>query len=193
LHEYLQRGGRPAFMVRLVVAATLSPSYGIYSGFELCENRALREGSEEYLDSEKYQYKVWDWDRPDNIKELVTTVNRIRHSHLALTLARNLRFLESSNPNIIAFAKTTPDLADVLVIIVNLDPHNVQDGSVRLVPELFHRVERGKTPSAGVPATFELSDLLTESTYTWRGEWNYVRLDPNWMPAHVLHIRRPTP
>jgi starch synthase (maltosyl-transferring) len=192
LHEYLQQGGRPAFMVRLILAATLSPSYGIYSGFELCENRALAAGSEEYLDSEKYQHKTWDWDRPGNIKELVTTVNRIRCAHPALALGRNLKFLESSNPNIIAYAKTTPELADVLVMVVNVDPHNVQDGTIRLVPGLFHRAERGKVLVGGVPASYELTDLLTESTYTWRGEWNYVRLDPNWMPAHILHVKPPT-
>ena len=192
LHEYLQQGGRPAFMVRLILAATLSPSYGIYSGFELCENRALSPGSEEYLDSEKYQYKVWDWNRPGNIKELVTTVNRIRRAHPALALARNIRFLESSNPNIIAYAKIAPALSDVLVMVVNLEPHSVQDGTIRLVPELFHRADRGKPVTGSVPASYELTDLLTESTYTWRGEWNYVRLDPTWMPAHILHVKSPT-
>jgi starch synthase (maltosyl-transferring) len=191
LHEYLQHGGRPAFMVRMILAATLSPSYGIYSGFELCENRAVAPGSEEYLDSEKYQYRVWDWDRPGNIKDLVTTVNKIRRSHPALALARNIKFLESSNPKIIAYAKTTSDLADVLVTVVNVDPHNVQDGTIRLVPELFHKAERGKTAAGGVPESYELTDLLTESGYTWRGEWNYVRLDPSWMPGHILHIKRP--
>ena len=191
LHEYLQQGGRPAFMVRLILAATLSPSYGIYSGFELCENRALSPGSEEYLDSEKYQYKAWDWNRPGNIKELITTVNRIRRAHPALALARNIRFLESSNPNIIAYAKITPDLADVLVMVVNLEPHSVQDGTIRLVPELFHRADRGKPVTGSVPASYELTDLLTESTYTWRGEWNYVRLDPTWMSAHILHVKPP--
>jgi starch synthase (maltosyl-transferring) len=192
LHEYLQKGGRPAFMVRLILAATLSPSYGIYSGFELCEKRALAAGSEEYLDSEKYQHKTWDWDRPGNIKELVTTVNRIRRTHSALALGRNLRFLESSNPNIIAYAKTTPELAEVLVMVVNVDPHNVQDGTIRLVPGLFHRAERGKALVGEVPTSYELTDLLTESTYTWRGEWNYIRLDPTWMPAHILQIKPPT-
>ena len=159
--------------------------------------RAVREpraaaGSEEYLDSEKYQYKTWDWDRPGNIKELVTTVNRIRRGHPALALARNITFLESSNPNIIAYAKTTSDLTDVLVTVVNVDPHNVQDGTIRLVPELFHRRAAGQAVAGGVPASYELTDLLTESTYTWRGEWNYVRLDPNWMPAHILQIKPPT-
>jgi starch synthase (maltosyl-transferring) len=189
LHEYLQQGGRPAFMVRLILAATLSPSYGIYSGYELCENHALMPGSEEYLDSEKYQIKAWDWERPGNIKELVTTVNKIRREHPALGLVRNIEFLESTNPNIIAYAKTTPDLTDVLVTVVNLDPRDVQDGNIRLVPGLFHRTERGEVLAGEVPQSYELTDLLTESTYTWRGEWNYVRLDPHWMPAHVLHIK----
>jgi len=141
-------------MVRLILAATLSPSYGIYSGFELCENRALTAGSEEYLDSEKYQFKAWDWDRPGNIKELVTTVNKIRRGHPALALARNITFLESSNPNIIAYAKTTSDLTDVLVTVVNVDPRNVQDGAVRLVPELFHHAQRAsRWPGACRKAT----------------------------------------
>ena len=189
LHEYLQQGGRSAFMVRLILAATLSPSYGIYSGFELAENRAVAPGSEEYIDSEKYQIKVWDWERPGNIKELVTTVNKIRRGHPALALARNIMFLESTNPNIIAYAKTTADLTDVLVTVVNVDPRNVQDGNIRLVPELFQRSERGKVLTGKVPPSYELTDLLTESIYTWRGEWNYVRLDPNWMPAHILHFK----
>jgi starch synthase (maltosyl-transferring) len=119
-------------------------------------------------------------------------VNKIRRSHSALALARNIKFLESSNPNIIAYAKTTADLADVLVTVVNVDPRNVQDGTIRLVPELFHRAERGKSVSGRVPESYELTDLITESTYTWRGEWNYVRLDPNWMPGHILQIKRPT-
>jgi starch synthase (maltosyl-transferring) len=123
LPEILQKGSKPAFVSRLVLAATLSPSYGIYSGFELCENRPLTQGSEEYLDSEKYQIRVRDWDRPGHIKSLVTALNRIRREHRALQRADNLRFLPSSEPHLIAYAKATPDLEDVLVIVVNVDPN----------------------------------------------------------------------
>jgi starch synthase (maltosyl-transferring) len=179
LHEILQKGGRPAFITRLVLAATLSPTYGIYSGFELCENRALCEGSEEYLDSEKYQYKVWDWDRAGNIGALVTLVNRIRREHRALQLADNLVLLESSNAEIIAYAKLTPDGKDVMLVVVNLDPFHAQDGMVRVPADL---------PGTTEERTFQVVDLLDGATYAWRRGWNYVRLDPQALPAHVLSL-----
>jgi starch synthase (maltosyl-transferring) len=179
LHEFLQKGGRPAFVSRLVLAATLSPSYGVYSGFELCEDRPLREGSEEYLDSEKYQICAWDWDRPGNIKPLVATINAIRREHRALQLADNLRFLSSSDPHLISYAKTTPDLEDVLVIVVNVDPHAGHEGVVTLPDALFnHR------------SCYGVTDLLTGARYTWHGPTNYVRLDPQAVPAHVLRVER---
>jgi starch synthase (maltosyl-transferring) len=179
LPQILQKGGRPAFVSRLVLAATLSPSYGIYSGFELCENRPLREGSEDYLDSEKYQIKVRDWDRPGHIKSLVATINRIRREHRALQLADNLCFLPSSEPHLIAYTKATPDLADVLVVVVNVDPHSVHEGVVTLPDALVnHRPRYGVT------------DLLTGARYTWEGPTNYVRLDPQALPAHMLHVAR---
>jgi starch synthase (maltosyl-transferring) len=177
LHEILQKGGRAAFLARLVLAATLSPSYGIYSGFELCENRPLRAGAEEYLDSEKYQIRVWDWDRPGHIKPLVTTVNAIRREHRALQLADNLRFLPSSEPHLIAYAKATPELQDVLVIVVNVDPYAAHEGVVTLPEALFRN-----RPCYGV------TDLLTGARYTWHGATNYVRLDPRALPAHVLRV-----
>ncbi len=190
LHEYLQKGGRPAFITRLILAATLSPSYGIYSGFELCENRAVKQGSEEYLDSEKYQVRVWDWNRPGNINHVVTLVNRIRREHPALAFSRNLVFLESSNPNIIAYAKFDAQRRDVLVMVVNLDPYNVHDGTIRLASEILHPVDRfdpdAKRPA--LPWTYAVSDLLTGARYDWRNEWNYVRLDPQALPAHILKI-----
>jgi starch synthase (maltosyl-transferring) len=179
LHEILQKGGRPAFIMRLVLAATLSPTYGIYSGFELCENRALHEGSEEYIDSEKYQHKVWDWDRAGNIKDIVTRVNRIRRQHRALQLADDLVLLESSNQEIIAYAKLTPDGKDVLLIVVNLDPFRAQDGMVRVPADL---------PGTTEDRTFQVVDLLDGAAYSWRRGWNYVRLDPQVMPAHVLSV-----
>jgi starch synthase (maltosyl-transferring) len=179
LPEILQKGGRPAFMARLVLAATLSPTYGIYSGFEVCENRPLREGREEYLDSEKYQVRVWDWDRPGHIKPLVTRVNTIRREHRALQLADNLSFLPSSEPHLIAYAKATRDLRDVLVMVVNVDPYAAHEGCVTLPEALFDG--RG---------AYGVTDLLTGAHYTWHGPTNYVRLDPQALPAHVLQVER---
>ncbi|MBI4701018.1 MAG: alpha-1,4-glucan--maltose-1-phosphate maltosyltransferase [Deltaproteobacteria bacterium] len=182
LHRVLQEGGRPAFLQRLVLAATLSPSYGIYSGFELCENRALGPGSEEYLDSEKYQYKIWDWHRAGNIIAEVARINRIRREHRALQTGSGLRVLESTNPEIIAYAKATADLADVLVVAVNLDPFQVQEGTIRVPAELYGGAEQGE---------YAVTDLLAGERYRWRGERNYVRLDPHKLPAHVLEVERP--
>jgi starch synthase (maltosyl-transferring) len=179
LPEILQKGGRPAFLSRLVLAATLAPTYGIYSGFELCENRPLRQGSEEYLDSEKYQVRVRDWDRPGNIKPLVATLNKIRREHRALQLADNLRFLPSSEPHLIAYAKATPDLRDVLVVVVNVDPFSAHEGVVTLPEALFDRRPH-----------YDVTDLLTGARYTWHGPTNYVRLDPKTLPAHVLCLAR---
>ncbi|MDX9721028.1 MAG: alpha-1,4-glucan--maltose-1-phosphate maltosyltransferase [Myxococcota bacterium] len=175
LHAYLQHGGRPAFMTRLVLAATLSPTYGIYSGFELCENVPVRPGSEEYLDSEKYEIKVRDWDAPDNIKFLVRRVNEIRRHSEALQRFDNLRFLPSSNENIIFYAKSWGE--ELLLIAVNLDPHHWHDCTVQVpVHEL------------GLPPHYGVEDLLTGARYTW-SEHNYVRLDPS-LPAHILLVHR---
>jgi starch synthase (maltosyl-transferring) len=181
LHEILQRGGRPAFLMRLVLGATLSPTYGIYSGYELLENIPLREGSEEYLDSEKYQIRVRDWHAPGNIIPFVTKVNSIRRAHYALQLASNLQFLGSTNPNIIAYAKWTPDRHDTLVVAVNVDPHQVQDGLVHVPPEIYGGTEY---------ESYRVTDLLTGASYTWRGPTNYVKLNPHEMPAHILQVER---
>jgi starch synthase (maltosyl-transferring) len=171
LHAYLQQGGRPAFRARLVLAATLGASYGIYSGFELCEGRA-RPGTEEYLDSEKYQIRAWDWDRPGNIMELVRRVNEIRRQHPALQFNHTLQFHETDNSEIIAYSKTAPGGGDVILVVVNLDPRYMQHGYVR-VP-----LQR-----AGLSAAngFTVRDLLTGATYAWRGEWK----------AHILHLEGP--
>ena len=178
LHAYLQEGGRPAFEARLLLAATLAASYGIYSGFELTENRALKPGSEEYASSEKYQFRHWDWDRPGHIKELVARVNQIRHQQTALQFDRTLRFHETDNPQIIAYSKHAPDdEAAIVYVIVNLDPHNMQHGHVR-VPDV-----------ADEEAIF-VEDLLDDARYRWRGAWNYVRLDPGVRQGHVFRIER---
>jgi starch synthase (maltosyl-transferring) len=176
LHAYLQHGGRPAFEARLLLAATLGANYGIYSGFELCERRALRPGSEEYADSEKYQFQHWDWERPGNIHELVCRVNAIRHAHRALQFNVPLIFHDTDNPEIIAYSKTAPDGSDPILTIVNLDPHHMQHGLVDV-------------PVAD--DAFTVRDLLDDASYTWHRGRNYVRFDPGIRQGHVLCL--PTP
>jgi starch synthase (maltosyl-transferring) len=181
LNEYLQSGGRPAFEARLLLAATLSASYGIYSGFELCENRPARPGSEEYLDSEKYQIRHRDWDRPGNINALIATVNRIRSEHRALQRNGTLRFCETDNPQLIAFSKTAPGAFDAILVVVNLDPHFMQHGHVRAPIELI---------GAGELEPFTARDLLTGTEYVWSGAWNYVRFDPGTNQGHILQLEK---
>ncbi|WP_427168194.1 alpha-1,4-glucan--maltose-1-phosphate maltosyltransferase [Streptomyces sp. C1-1] len=182
LHEYLQRGGRPAFEVRAVLAATLSPTWGVYSGYELCENVPLREGSEEYLDSEKYQLKPRDWEAAERqgrtITPLITKLNTIRRRHPALQRLRNLRFHGTDNDAVIAYSKTTGQ--DTVLVVANLDPHHTQEATVSL-----------DMPQLGLEwHTFmSVHDELTGETYHW-GRNNYVRLEPGRAPAHVLHIQR---
>ncbi len=173
LHAYLQHGGRPAFETRLLLAATLGASYGIYSGFELCENRAAAPGSEEYVDSEKYQWKKRDWSQP-GIAELVRRVNRIRHQHPALQFDHTLRFHVADNPDIIAFSKRMGD--DAVYVIVNLDPHHMQHGFVDLDIDAD---------------AFVVRDLVDDTEYTWHRGRNYVRLDPEIRQGHILWQPRP--
>ncbi|WP_228899324.1 alpha-1,4-glucan--maltose-1-phosphate maltosyltransferase [Streptomyces sp. DH1] len=184
LHAYLQHGGRPAFEVRAVLAATLSPTWGIYSGYELCENTPLREGSEEYLDSEKYQLKPRDWATAaregTTIAPLITRLNTIRRAHPALHRLRNLRFHHTDNDAVIAYSKR--EGSDVVLVVANLDPHHTQEATISLdMPQL------GLDWHESVP----VHDELTDETYHW-GRTNYVRLEPGRAPAHVLHIRRPS-
>ena len=179
LHEYLQQGGRPAFRARLLLAATLGANYGIYSGFELCENRSMRPGSEEYANSEKYQYRHWDWDRPGHIKELVARINQVRHREAALQHDRTLRFHETDNPQIIAFSKTAPRGPlnahdDRIFVVVSLDPYYMQQGFVRC--------------PLGTAGGYRVRDLLDDCVYTWHDEWNYVRFDPEVRQGHVLKL-----
>ncbi|WP_128804098.1 MULTISPECIES: alpha-1,4-glucan--maltose-1-phosphate maltosyltransferase [unclassified Streptomyces] len=182
LHAYLQRGGRPAFEVRAVLAATLSPTWGIYSGYELCENTPLKDGSEEYLDSEKYQLKPRDWDTAERegrtITPLITRLNTIRRSHPALRRLRNLRFHTTDNDMVIAYSKTAG--RDTVLVVVNLDPHHTQEATVSL-----------DMPQLGLEwhASMSVHDELTGETHHW-GRTNYVRLDPGRIPAHVLHIQQ---
>ncbi len=165
-------------MMRLVLAATLSPSYGIYSGYELCENQAVAPGSEEYLNSEKYQIKTRNWDAPGNIKEFVARVNTIRHANPALHQFLNLTFLPADNDQIIFYLKATADGANRLLVAVNLDPFHPQACTVTVAPQLL-----GMAPGQ----RYRVTDLLTNASYEW-SEHNYVRLDPAFQPAHILRV-----
>ena len=181
LTEYLQFGGRPAFMTRLVLAAMLGANYGIYGpAFELCENVAREPGSEEYLNSEKYEIKHWDLEKPGSLRELIARVNRIRRENRALQSDRNLRFYPVDNPEILCFGKSTDDLSNVIVVAVNLDPHHTQSGWVELPSE-----ELGLDPQQ----TFQMHDLLTDARYLWQGKRNYVQLDPDSVPAQIFRVR----
>jgi starch synthase (maltosyl-transferring) len=180
LHEYLQKGGRPAFQARLVLAATLGASYGIYCGFELCENTPVRPGSEEYLDSEKYQIKARDFSQADSLAPLVGRINAIRREHRALQFDWGLEFLETDNPNLICYAKRASDGADPILVVVNLDPVNMQHGHIRLPLTEW---------TLPLDSAVEAHDLLSDEIYVWRGEWNYVRLDPQTRVAHIIALR----
>jgi starch synthase (maltosyl-transferring) len=184
LHEFLQIGGRPAFMIRLVLAATLSASYGIYGPpFEHCIGTPLRPGSEEYFDSEKYQVRLWDLEAPGNLRDFITRVNEIRRDNPALHANRNLRFFEVDNEAIIAYSKFAPGYTNVIVAVVNLDPFHTQSGWVRLpAAELGLGAEPG--------ASYQVHDLISDARYLWHGNANFVQLDPRASPAHILQVRR---
>ena len=179
LHEYLQHGGRPAFKIRLMLAATLSPTYGIYSGFELIENVPVRPGSEEYLDSEKYEIRVRDWEAPGNIIGYIERVNEARRGNPALQRHRNLRFHYPENPNIIAYSKMSEDGSNRVLAVVNVDPHNTQETTLHL---------DGTALGLDGGSHYALYDLLTNARYEWWGLSNYVRLDPHAEPAHLFRI-----
>jgi starch synthase (maltosyl-transferring) len=182
LTEYLQFGGRPAFVTRLILAAMLGANYGIYGpAFELCENSPREPGSEEYLNSEKYEIKYWDFDRADSLKELIARVNRIRRENSALQSDRSLRFHPVDNSQIICFSKSTEDLQNVIVVVVNLDPYRTQAGWVDLPLEHL-----GLLPQQ----PFQMHDLLTDAHYLWQGTRNYVQLDPQSVPAQIFRLRR---
>jgi starch synthase (maltosyl-transferring) len=184
LHAYLQRGGRAAFKVRLVLAATLGASYGIYSGFELAENIPVRDGSEEYLDSEKYQIRVRDYQQADSLAEMIGRINAVRHTHPALQHDWGLAFHQTDNAELLAYSKRSTDRADLILVIVNLDPSNMQHGFVQLP-----LADWGLTPHM----TLEVADQLSDERYFWRGEWNYVRLDPQDRVAHILQVHLAAP
>jgi starch synthase (maltosyl-transferring) len=178
LPVFLQEGGRPAFRIRLALAATLSPLYGIYNGFELCENTPIP-GREEYLHSEKYEYKVWDWDRPGNIKEDIATINRFRRNNPAMQDFLNLRFLNCSDPNILAYMKTTANRANIVIILVNLDPHGAHEDAVELPLAELGLARDGE---------YSLEEAFTKHAVTCRGAYQRFHLDPETNPALVFRL-----
>lgn len=180
LPEFLQKGGRPAFMIRAVLATMAVPVYGIYSGFELCENTPVS-GKEEYLDSEKYQFKGRDWNAPGNIKDYIARLNKIRRENRALREYRNLRIQSSENDNILCFSKTTESFDDALLVAVTLDPWNAQAGFINVPLGDF---------GLGENDPYLVEDLLTGERFAWRGSRNFIALDPHHRPAHVFRVRR---
>lgn len=182
LPEYLQYGGRAAFVIRLVLAATLGASYGLYGpAFELMEARPRESGSEEYLDSEKYEIRHWNRDDPASLRELIARINRIRRDNAPLQSDRGLKFHPIDNDNLIAYSKSREGDTDSVLVVVNVDPHHVQSGWLQL-----------DQAALGLPADapFQVHDLLSGARYLWQGPRNYVALDPNHSPAHIFRIRR---
>jgi starch synthase (maltosyl-transferring) len=182
LPAILQTGGRPAFRMRLALAATLSSVYGIYSGFELCENTPRGPNSEYYLNSEMYEHKVWDWHRPGNIIDDITRINRVRRDNPALHLYDNVRFAPTDNDYVLAYSKSTPDHTNVIVCVVNLDPHWTQSAWVTLPVHEW---------GIGPDQPYIVHDLLTNARYAWRGSHNWAQLDPHVQPAHVFRVEVP--
>lgn len=186
LHEYLQHGGRPAFRIRLLLAATLSPVYGLYSGYEFCENVPVRPGSEEYLDSEKYEVRVRDWNAPGNIKRDISRINAIRGSEPALRLLRNLQFVQTYSDDVIAYLKRDDQSGKRrhLLVVVNVNPFETRETNVRVPLESL---------GFAADAEYKVKDLLTGISYTWRGQENYVRLEPHERVGHLFRIEAAKP
>ncbi|MBI4188285.1 MAG: alpha-1,4-glucan--maltose-1-phosphate maltosyltransferase [Chloroflexi bacterium] len=183
LSDYLRDGGRPAFMIRLLLASTLGANYGIYGpAFELCENRRRDTDSEEYLNSEKYELKHWDIDRDDSLKDFISRVNRIRRENPALQSDLNLRFHSVDNDQLICYTKHTEDFSNVILVVVNLDYRYQKSGWVDLSLE-----ELGLDHAQ----PYQVDDLLNEATYRWQGRRNYVELNPQKTSAHIFRVRQP--
>ncbi len=178
----LQYGGRAVFMARVTLAATLAANYGIYGpAFELLEHQALREGGEEYRDSEKFQLRAWDRGRADSLAGFIGVLNRARRENPALQSDAGLRFLKIDNEQMLAYAKCTPDLSNIVVCVVNLDPHHAQSGWLELDPAAL-----GLQPQQ----SYQLADLISGAHFLWHGARNFVRLDPAVSPVHVMPLRR---
>ena len=182
LTQFLQTDGRAAFAIRLVLAATLGASYGIYGpAFELCENSPREPGSEEYLNSEKYEIKRWDLTAPQSLENLIARVNQIRRENPALQSNHNLKFHRVDNDQLIAYTKSTDDGSDTILTIVNLSPHYTHSGWLELPLEEF---------GLDAKKTYQMHDLLTDARFLWRGPRNYVELNPVFSSAHIFRLRR---
>jgi starch synthase (maltosyl-transferring) len=182
LTEQLQFGGRPAFIHRLILAATLGASYGIYGPpYELLENRARERGSEECLDSEKYQLRHWDLAAPHSLRDLIALVNRVRRENPALRSDAGLRFHTTDNEQLLCYSKSAETADNTIVAVVNLDPHHVQSGWLELDLAALG-LETGRP--------FQVHDLLTGARYLWNAARNFVQLDPQQTPAHLFRVRR---
>jgi starch synthase (maltosyl-transferring) len=180
LNEYLQVGGRAGFQIRLVLAATLAGNYGIYGPpFELCDGTPVRWGSEEYLNSEKYQIRYWDREQDDSLRDYIARINAIRRENPALHFDRHLRFYPVDNDQILCFGKNAPDQSNQIVVVVNLDPHRTESGWVHLPAQ-----------DLGLEGPFQVHDLISDARYLWQTGPNFVQLDPSITPAHVFRIRR---
>jgi starch synthase (maltosyl-transferring) len=177
LPEFLQKGGRPAFMIRAVLATTLSSVYGIYSGFELCENTPVP-GKEEYLNSEKYELKAWDWDRPGNIRPLITRLNRLRRENPALQEYDNLRFYHAESDHILFYGKMTPDRENMIFVVVSLDPFQAHDTHIHFPLDAMG-VARDQP--------WEAEEMLTGERHFWQGSAQWIRLEPD-APARVFRV-----
>jgi len=182
LNEYLQTGGRSAFITRLILAATLGANYGMYGpAFELCINTPYKPGSEEYLNSEKYEVKDWDVTQSQSIRSIITQLNRIRRKNTALQQDWGLRFHRSDNDQIICYSKQNDDLSNIVLVAVNLDPYHVHSAWIELPLE-----EMEIDPQR----SYQVHDLLTDARYLWTGSHNFVKLDPQNIPAHIFCLRR---
>ncbi len=182
LNNYLRDGGRPAFIARLVLAATLGANYGIYGpAFELCENRRKDTVSEEYLNSEKYEIKGWDIERRDSLKGIVSLVNKARRENPALQSDRSLRFHAVDNDQLICYSKCTQDCSNVILVVVNLDYRYRQSGWVTLSLDDLKIAQ---------DQPYQIHDLLGDATYIWKGPRNYVELSPVKLPAHIFRVEK---
>jgi starch synthase (maltosyl-transferring) len=178
---YLQTSGRAGFQARLVLAATLAGNYGVYSGFELCEARPMP-GKEEYLDSEKYEIRAWDWDRDGNVRADIALINRLRRMHPALQQFRSLNFYNAWNDQILYYGKATPEKDDFLLFAVNLDPHNAQSAHFEVPLWEF-----------GLPdeASIAVEDLVTRKRFTWSGKVQHMLLDPKDRAYAIWRLFKP--
>ncbi len=181
LPEHLQYGGRQAFMMRLVLAATLSSNYGIYGPtFMLYVNEAVPD-KEEYVNAEKYELKYWDWDQPGNLRDFITRINKIRKENPCLQATRNLEFYETDNDHLLCYGKFTEDLSNIILVVVNLDAFHTQSGWLT-IPVKQLGIEPGQS--------YLVHDLLGDDKYIWQGERNYVELNPHISPAYIFIIKK---